>query len=203
MDKVVAFCARQAEHPLQPAELLRARSQPLDGWELEFVSVPPAMLLELIKVANFLSITPMVELACRAVAAVTLDGRAAPGYNNILQGFTPVNWNSATDPNGRSYWWHVITKAVQWMKPQRTQDNATGTVAVAVDGATGTAAVAGDFEKWLEDYEPEIMASCVNPIIEALARQRPGPGVTFTHLKGDINVSEGGRCVTTNKDDPL
>ena len=70
------------------------------------------------------------------------------------------------------------------------------TRAVAAVVVAGGAA-AGDFLRWLDEYEPGILACQVDPIVEALTR------FAFTHLKDGgvgIDVSEGGRRVTHTRD---
>ena len=53
-----------------------------------------------------------------SVAQHVAPAPPAPPNND----YTPVHWSTATDPAGHVYWWHTVTKAVQWLRPSQSQD---------------------------------------------------------------------------------
>jgi len=68
--KIPDFCKNNSDVPreLTDEQKLEMRTKPLEGWNLEFVNVPLAILFEMILAANFLDIPPMLDVCCKAVA---------------------------------------------------------------------------------------------------------------------------------------
>jgi S-phase kinase-associated protein 1 len=70
LTKINEFCIKYEDVPIEALESkeLKSRINPLEGWDKEFVSVSPEILLEMIKGANFLELQQMVNICCNSIS---------------------------------------------------------------------------------------------------------------------------------------
>eukprot|EP00729_Bicosta_minor_P007632 gene7632-22523_t len=66
LGKVIEYCTYHKDDPPQDDD--SQKSEPITGWDAEFVKVDQATLFEMILAANFLDIKRMLDLTCKSVA---------------------------------------------------------------------------------------------------------------------------------------
>jgi len=64
--KVIEYCTYHMDDPPQDDD--SQKSEPITGWDTEFVQMDQASLFELIQAGNTLDCKPLLDLACKAVA---------------------------------------------------------------------------------------------------------------------------------------
>ncbi len=92
--RVIEYCAHKTSTSGEDA-----------AWDAEYVELPQTALFELVMAANYLDIAPLLDLACRAVAAL-IRGKTPEEIRktfNITNDFTPEEEADVRRENGWAF----------------------------------------------------------------------------------------------------
>ena len=85
LQKVIEYCTYHSEHTEESEDVT-------DAWDKEFAAVDDDTLFSIIKAANYLDIKPLLDLACKIVAAYIRECKSPQEIRrrfNIKNEFTP------------------------------------------------------------------------------------------------------------------
>ncbi|RLO06911.1 hypothetical protein DYB28_010405 [Aphanomyces astaci] len=83
--KVVEFINYHHEHPMKdiPTPITTSFEDVVDDWDLDFINESYEMIFELILAANYLNISPLLNLACAKISGV-IHGRSPDQIREIF-----------------------------------------------------------------------------------------------------------------------